>query len=56
MWRMRGSVQGTIQTLLVASDMIFSGSNDQATTIHVWKLDAAGQFQPQVRLPARSAS
>eukprot|EP00208_Stichococcus_sp_RCC1054_P002296 CAMPEP_0206138416 /NCGR_PEP_ID=MMETSP1473-20131121/3309_1 /ASSEMBLY_ACC=CAM_ASM_001109 /TAXON_ID=1461547 /ORGANISM="Stichococcus sp, Strain RCC1054" /LENGTH=420 /DNA_ID=CAMNT_0053531851 /DNA_START=427 /DNA_END=1689 /DNA_ORIENTATION=+ len=44
--------QGTIQTLLVASDMIFSGSNDQATTIHVWKLDAAGQFQPQVALGA----
>ena len=50
-------MQGTIQTLLAVNDMLISGSNDQATgTIHMWKLDAAGQYQPQARTPLGARS
>ena len=46
----RAAAQGHVQTLLAVDDMLFSGSNDQATTIHLWKLDASGAYQPQVLL------
>lgn len=43
--------QGSVLTMLLKDNMLFSGSNDLATTIHVWKADPATKiFAPQVAL------